>query len=121
MVNEQEGAIKESELRLSIREMMKNLQTAGVRCAAVVEFDRDIPSHVMLQLFDFYESVVEHAFDGLSALLARFFYRGSSFYCCVDAVCSLDLTVLQTGEISVSLSDENTYTLSFSVEGGEGR
>lgn len=120
LVNEQEGMIKEEELTLSIEEMMKNLQIAGVNCAASVKFDMDIPSDMVMQLFDFYEQVVEHSFDGLTFLLARFFSREGRFYCCVDAVCSLDLTALATDTVAVSITDENYYTLSFKAEGGHG-
>ena len=121
LVNEQDGMIKEEELNLSIKEMMKNLQIAGMNCAASVQFERDIPSNVAMQLFDFYEYVVENAFDGLSCLLARFFSRDGSFWCCVDAVCSLDLTALATDNVSVSVTDENYYTLSLKAEGGDGK
>jgi hypothetical protein len=121
LVSEQDGLIKEEELSLSIKEMMKNLQIAGVSCAASVQFEKDIPSDVVMQLFDFYEYVVENAFDGLTYLLARFFSRDDSFYCCVDAVCNLDLTVLATETVSVSVTDENYYTLSFKAEGGDGK
>ena len=118
LVSEQDGMINEEELNLSIKEMMKNLQIAGVSCAASVQFDRKIPSDVVMRLFDFYEFVVENAFDGLTYLLARFFSRDGSFYCCVDAMCSVDLTALATDTVSVSVTDENYYTLSFKTEGG---
>lgn len=120
LVNEQDGIIKETELSLSINEMMNNLQLAGINCAASVQFDKDIPADIAMQLFDFYEYVVENAFDGLSSLLARFFYRNNSFYACIDAVCSLDLTVLKNDLISVSTSEENCYTLSLKLRGGDG-
>ena len=116
LISEQDGSIKDSELNLSIDEMMTNLRIAGVNCAASVLFDVNIPSDVAMQLFDFYEYVVEYAFDGLSSLLVRFFNRGNSFYCCVDAVCSLDLTSLATDKVSVSVADEGFYTLSFKTE-----
>ena len=119
LVSEQDGMIKEEELNLSIKEMMKNLQIAGVSCASSVQFERDIPSDVVMQLFDFYEYVVENAFDGLTYLLARFFNRDNSFYCCVDAVCSLDMTAFATDTVSVSVTDENYYTFSFKAEGGD--
>ena len=119
LVSEQDGMIKEEELNLSIKEMMKNLQIAGVSCASSVQFERDIPSDVVMQLFDFYEYVVENAFDGLTYLLARFFSRDNSFYCCVDAVCSLDLTAFATDTVSVSVTDENYCTFSFKAEGGD--
>ena len=118
LVNEQDGIIKEEELNLSIKEMMKNLQFAGVNCASSVQFEKDLPADVAMKLLDFYEYVVENAFDGLNYLLARFFYRDNSFFACIDAVCRLDLTTLQTEQISVSVSDENCYTLSLKVEGG---
>jgi len=86
-----------------------------------VQFEKDLPAGVAMKLFDFYEYVVENSFDGLSYLLARFFLRDNCYYACIDAVCSLDLTTLQTEEISVSESDENCYTLSFKMEGGDGR
>ena len=121
LVNEQDGIIKEEELNLSIKEMMKNLQFAGVNCASSVQFEKDLPADVAMKLLDFYEYVVENAFDGLNYLLARFFYRDNSFYACIDAVCSLDLTTLQTEQISVSVSDENCYTLSFKVGGGDSK
>ena len=121
LLGEQDGMIKEEELSLSIKDMMKNLQIAGVNCAASVQFERDIPSNVVMQLFDFYEYVAENAFDGLTYLLARFFSRDDSCYCCVDAVCSLDLTALATDTVSVSVTDENYYTLSFKAEGGDGK
>ena len=121
LVNEQDGIIQEEELNLSIKEMMKNLQLAGINCAGSVKFDRDLPADVAMRLFDFYEYVVENAFDGLSCLVARFFFRDNSFYACIDAVCSLDLTALQTETISVSQSEENCYTLSLRLEGGISR
>ena len=121
LVSEQDGLIKEEELNLSIKEMMKNLQLAGVNCASSVQFEKDLPADVAMKLFDFYEYVVENAFDGLTYLLARFFSRDDSFYCCVDAVCSPDLTALATDTVSVSVTDENYYTLSFKAEGGDGR
>ena len=121
LVNEQDGIIKEEELNLSIQEMIKNLQLAGIHCAGTVEFEIDLPTDVAMKLFDFYEYVVEKAFDGLGSLLARFFYRDNSFYACIDAVCSLDLTKLQNEQIFVSLSDKNCYTLSLKIEGGDGR
>ena len=70
-----------------------------------------------MRLFDFYEYVVENAFDGLRYLLARFFYRDDCFYDCVDAVCTLDLTSLGSENISVSRSDENCYTISLKMKG----
>lgn len=118
LVNEQDGLIREEELRLSVNEMMKNLLLADVSCAGSVELGTDLPADVAMKLFDFYEYVVENAFDGLSWLLARFFCRDNSFYACIDAVCSFDLTKLQTEQISVSRSDADCYTLSFRLEGG---
>ncbi len=121
LVSEQDGTLSREELNLSVNEMMKNLKLAGVRCAASVEFECSVSSDVIMQLFDFYEHVVETAFDGLSYLLARFFSRDGDFYCCVDAVCSIDLTALESETVSVSVTDENYYTLSFKAQGGEGR
>lgn len=121
LVNEQDGMIKEEELKLSLQEMVKNLQLAGVTSACAVEFEKELPTDAAMQLFDFYEFVVEHAFDGLQSLLARFFCRDGCYYACVDAVCSLDLTVLRSPDISVSVSDEGCYTLSFRIEGGDGK
>ena len=51
----------------------------------------------------------------------KIFSRDDSCYCCVDAVCSLDLTALATDTVSVSVTDENYYTLSFKAEGGDGK
>jgi len=121
LVSEQDGIIKEEELKLSIREMMKNLQLAGVDCASSVQFDMNLPAEVVMKLFDFCEFVIESSFDGLERLLARFFCRDGLFYCCVDAVCSLDLTSLRSENVYVSASEENYYTLSFKTEGGEGK
>ena len=121
LVNEQDAIIKEEELSLSINEMMKNLMLAGIQCAASVDLDRDIPADIAMQLFDFYEYVVENAFDGLSSLLARFFWRDGCFYACVDAVCDFDLSALQTENITVNISEENCYTLSLKLKGGEAR
>ena len=121
LVNEQDGIIKEEELRLSIQEMMKNLQLAGITCAASVQFEKNLPADVAMKFFDFYEYVVENAFDGLSCLLARFFCRDGRFYACMDAVCSLNLKELETERVSVSRSDEYCYTLSVMLEGGGGK
>ena len=121
LVNEQDGIIKEEELKLSINEMMKNLQFAGIECASSVNLDKDIATDAAMKLFDFYEYVVENAFDGLKSLLARFFCRENCFYACIDAVCSLDLNSLQTEQICVSETENNCYTLSFKIEGGDGK
>ena len=116
-----DGIIQKEELELSISEMMDNLQLAGISCAGSVDLDRDLPADTAMRLFDFYEYVVEHAFDGLSAFLARFFCRDGCYFACVDAVCSLDLTALRTEQISVSETEEHCYTISLSLEGGDGR
>ena len=121
LVNEQDGIIKEEELSLSLKEMVKNLQLAGVSSAFSVQLEKDLPANAAMKLLDFYEHVVENAFDGLSYLLARFFYRDNCYYACIDAVCEFDLTGLQTEEVSVSISDEGCYTISFKIEGGDGR
>jgi len=121
LVGEQDGIIKAEELELSIGEMMKNLRLAGVCCAVSVELDQDLPEHVAMALFDFYAYVVEKAYEGLESLLARFFCRDNAFYVCVDAVCHLDLQKLQTDRIAVSKSEDNCYTLSFKMEGGDGK
>ena len=118
LVSEQDGIIKEEELNLSIREIVKNLQLAGVNCACSVQFDRDLPADAVMQLFDFCEFVVENAFDGLERLLVRYFCRDNTFYCCVDVVCSIDLTHLASDSVSVSVADDNYYTLSFKAKGG---
>ena len=118
LLNEQDGMIKAEELELSIKEMMKNLQIAGVSCAASIQLSGEIPSNIVMQLFDFYEYVLENTFDGLTYLLARFFTRENDYICCVDVVCNFDLTALASDRISVSIAEEGYYTLSFKTEGG---
>jgi len=121
LVNEQEGTVKEEELDLSIKEIMKNLQLAGINCAGSVNLGRALPADVAMALLDFYEYVVENAFDGLRLLLARFFCRDGLFFACMDAVCTKDLTVLSSEQILVNKPDEDSYTLSLKLEGGDGR
>ena len=120
LVHEQDGSIKAEELSLSLDEMMKNLLVSGINCACSVQFENSIPSGVAMKLFDFYEFVVENTFDGLESLLARFFCRDGSYYACIDVVCTLDITKLEDDSVSVSVSDENCYTLSFCVKEGDG-
>ena len=121
LVNEQDGVIKAEELGLSFDEMMKNLSMAGIQCACALQMKGDIPSNIAMQLFDFYEYVAENAFDGLKSLLARFFCRDGVYYACVDVVCSLNLACLKRDNLTVSVSEENCYTLSFKVEEGDGK
>lgn len=121
LVNEQDGIIKEEELDLSLKEMIKNLQLSGITCAYSVQLEKDIPTDVAMKLLDFYEYAVENTFDGLSYLLARFFCRNNCYYACIDAVSGADLTALQNEQVTVSKTDENSYTLSIKLEGGDGR
>ena len=121
LVNEQDGIIKSEELKLSLGEMMKNLQLAGIDCGCVVQLETELSSQIAMKLFDFYEYIVETAFDGLKSLLARFFYRDGCFYACVDVICSLDLTKLESEALTVSVSEENCYTVSFKVKEGDGK
>ena len=121
LVNEQEGTVKEEELDLSIKEIMKNLQLAGINCAGSVNLGRALPADVAMALLDFYEYVVENAFDGLRLLLARFFCRDGLFFACIDAVCTKDLTALSSEQILVNKPDEDSYTLSLKLEGGDGK
>ena len=119
LINEQDGIIKTKELELSLGEMVKNLQLAGINCGCAVQFENHIPSDIAMKLFDFYEYVTENTFDGLKGLLARFFYRDKCYYACVDVVCSLDLTKLKKDGLTVSISEENCYTLSFGLKEGD--
>lgn len=121
LVNEQDGVIKAEELGLSFDEMMKNLSLAGVQCACALQMEGDIPSDIAMRLFDFYEYVAENAFDGLKSLLARFFCRDGVYYACIDVVCGFNLTGLKRENLTVSVSEENCYTLSFKVEEGDGK
>lgn len=118
LICEQDGMIRAEELNLSFREMTKNLQAAGIECACSVELSGALPMSTAKKMVDFYEYVVEQAFDGLQSLLVRFFCREQCFYACIDAVCTLDLTQLQSEEISVSISEEHCYTISIKQEGG---
>lgn len=118
LVHEQDGSIHGTELELSINEMMKNMQLAGIRCAGSVQLDRPMPAQVVMKLFDFYEAVVEHAFDGLHSMMTRFFLRDGWYYACVDAVCDTDLTVLASDTVGVSLSEDGCYTLSLRIREG---
>lgn len=119
LVNEQDGIIKTKELELSLDEMMKNLQLVGIVCGCSVQLEEDLPSNIAMQFFDFYEYVVENAFDGLESLLARFFRREKDFYACIDVVCSIDLTTLAHDNITVSTSGDNCYTLALDAKEGE--
>jgi len=121
LVNEQAGSIKEDELRLSVEEMVKNLRLVGINSACSVQLGRNVTVNEAMKLLDFYEYVVENSFDGLKNLLVRFFCREDGCYACVDAECSLDLTVLRSEDIAVSVSEENCYTLSLKAAGGDGR
>ena len=121
LVNEQDGIIKTEELKLSLDEMMMNLQLADINCACAIGFHNDVPSSIAMQLFDFYEYIVENTFDGLTSLLARFFYRDGLFFACIDVVCSLDLTKLRKENLTVSVSEKNCYTLSFQVKEGDSK
>ena len=133
LVGEQDGYIKEEELNLSVKEVMKNLELAGVNCASSLQFSTNVqtpkglPGGVVMRLFDFYEYVVENAIDDLEYLLVRFFDREGDFYCCADAVCGKDLTCLENDEIKVSVLDSNEeykgnyYTLSFMMKGGNSK
>jgi hypothetical protein len=101
--------------------MMKNLQLAGITCAGSVQFHKDLHADSAMKLFDFYEYVIENAFDGLESLLVRFFCRDNRFYACIDTVCRLNLMNLQSESITVDEIDDDCYTLSFYVEGGAGK
>ena len=94
---------------------------AGVECAASVIFGKDLPTEVAMKLFDFYEYIIESSIDGLSSLFARFFFRDKKFYACMDVVCSIDLTEYQSEDIFVDKTDDDCYTLSCSMEGGDVR
>lgn len=115
---EQEGAIQPEEFELSIGELVKNLQLAGIRCAGSVQLDRTLPADAAVKLFDFFEYVAENAFDGLSALLARFFCRDGDFYACVDAVSTADLRGLAGEGIVFADSGDGCATLTLCVKGG---
>jgi hypothetical protein len=115
LVSEQDGKIKVNELELSIAEMLKNLRMAGINCAASVQLGKDLPSETVMKLFDFYEYVVENAFDGLTYLLARFFCRQDGCYCCVDALCSLDLTRLQWNLLIILQTKPHNLQVNFLV------
>lgn len=116
---EQDGFIRAEEFELSIQEMVKNLQLAGVQCACSVQIDRTLPAHAAVSLFDFYEYVTENALMGLSSLLARFFCRNGDFYACIDAACASDLRYLGNESIAVSESEDGCTTLTLCVKGGE--
>ena len=90
-----------------------------VECAASVIFGKDLPTEVAMKFFDFYEYIIESSIDGLSSLFARFFFRDKKFYACMDVVCSIDLTEYQSEDIFVDKTDDDCYTLSCSMEGGD--
>ncbi len=120
LVGEQDSVIKEEEFNLSVCEMTKNLQLTGINSACLVQFGKELPVDIAMQLFDFCQTIVEDAFDGLEQFLVRFFCRENSYYCCVDIISSLDLSYLESEKITVSQFGKHCYTVSLHLEGGEG-
>lgn len=120
LVAQQNDRIPAGELEISMDEIMRNLRLAGICCGCTVQLEGQLPAAAVMEMLDFFEYVVESAFDGLESLLVRFFCRGTRLYVCMDAGCALDLSALASDRITVSCTEENGYTLSYSTEGGDG-
>lgn len=117
LISEQDPmlTIRARELELSFQEMIKNLQLVGIQCACLVQIGQELPADAAMKLFDFYEYVVENAWDGLHSLLARCFFREGKYHICIDVVSDRDLQKLQSAGIEVSTSDEGCYTVSCKI------
>lgn len=126
---EHQAVLPIRELELCFEETVRNLELYGADAGFLLKQEGNIPSDVKMipreaamQIYDFYEAVIEAALDHLSALAAVLRCDGDRLYLSISAECEADLS--ETAKCYGAEAEQDfdgAWLLSFSVRGGGGR
>lgn len=72
-MSEQSQTMHTNELTLCFGETMDALELSGITCGYYIAFEGVLPASMVMELYDFYEEVMEKAYDSLRAILIRIY------------------------------------------------
>ena len=111
-IKEQNENISEDELALCFNETINDLKLVGIDSSYYLNIGNNINVDIATSVYDFYETVVEAAFDSLESLLIRVHRNKQMITASIDVICHMDLEALSDSRTNVSFDkDENVYTL----------
>lgn len=120
-ITAQNPAIPVKELELCFEETMRYLRAYGVLCSWRAEGEKEVAGETAMQIFDFYEKVLEKTLGGISALYCFFSVKKESVELSVNVECEADLSGCILPQGSRTEQDlDGSWVISYSVDNGTG-
>ena len=120
-ITAQNSTIPVKELELCLEETMRYLRAYGVLCSWRTEGEKEIAGEAAMQIFDFYESVLERTMGGIAVLYCFLDVKKEKEELSMNMECKADLSGgLSFREGEVSRDVDGSWVISYSVDNPEG-
>lgn len=120
-ITAQNSTIPVKELELCLEETMRYLRAYGVLCSWRTEGEKEIAGEAAMQIFDFYESVLERTMGGIAVLYCFLDVKKEKEGLSMNMECKADLSGgLSFREGEVSRDVDGSWVISYSVDNPEG-
>ena len=120
-ITAQNPTIPIKELELCLEETMRYLRVYGVLCSWKTEGEKEVAGKAAMQIFDFYESVLEKTLGGIVVLYCFFSVKKENVELSMNMECEADLSgnlSFPDGEVNRDL--DGSWVISYSVDNPEG-
>lgn len=120
-ITAQNSTIPVKELELCLEETMRYLRAYGVLCSWRTEGEKEVAGEAAMQIFDFYESVLERTMGGIAVLYCFLDVKKEKEELSMNMECKADLSGgLSFREGEVSRDVDGSWVISYSVDNPEG-
>ena len=113
ILSSQNKYIPSQELIYSLKESIHNLHLCGVEGSVFINISEEIEAEPMVQIYDFFETVVEHTMDTLESLLIHVFQKNNVLHVSIEAECNTDcwelLEVFKQDDLYICQEDKAWY------------
>lgn len=106
------------ELELSIRESINSLETCCVACGFISEITEYVPAADVIEMYDFFEQIVERSLDCADSLMVRVSIKSNLINFSVDTDADSDFYDLVSDNVTVVQDEDDEWKLTLRLKTG---
>lgn len=105
------------ELALTFGESISNLELYGVSCGFQMELSAPVAAAQMMEMYDFFEEIVERSLDSMSAVTVRISKSGGALFITVNTDANADFSTLSGDTTTVQRDEDGEWQLAMRLGG----
>ena len=110
-----------NELVLTIGESMDNLEVLGISCGFRTELTEPVLAYQIIAMYDFFETTVECALDGICSITVYAGKRDGSLFLNINTDSTADFSDFVSDNVNVERDEDNEWKLTLRMNtGGDG-